>query len=360
MTSNHNSSEQSGLHSELNNITYIVLAIQCLGVIVSLFKGMFFIPINPGFGYLTLSTCIALIVALLLMLAATSKWGVCLYLATQAISCILAPSILGELYQDFVFRKIIACVIFSLVLLLEKNGKSGWATFFEKRISKTGNRSFSAKVLPTLKENKWYVVVILLGLLFLVIMAVSLCRKANSTNDNANTYTTIPKSHNSEVVDSLPADSAQVLEFNTFECKLFSFQYPASFKETEIDNAKHMVLKLEADEFFISASYWDYGVDESVDIWDDDIVNAYTNINLPKEKVSSADRINQTFCGKEVHTLRVVSETSQKVGDYTVDLRFYSYLLLHKGYLLEFCFSGAPYDGDYTYYEEILNGVTLK
>ncbi len=121
-----------------------------------------------------------------------------------------------------------------------------------------------------------------------------------------------------------------------------------------------MVLKLEADDFYISASYWDYGIDESVDIWDDDIVNAYTNINLPKEEVSSADRINQTFCGKEVHTLRVVSETSQKVGGYTVDLRFYSYLLFHKGHLLEFCFTGAPYDGDYTYYEEILNGITLK
>lgn len=36
-----------------------------------------------------------------------------------------------------------------------------------------------------------------------------------------------------------------------------------------------MVLKLESDKYFFSASYWDKGLSEDMSIWDDEIFNLY-------------------------------------------------------------------------------------
>ncbi len=121
-----------------------------------------------------------------------------------------------------------------------------------------------------------------------------------------------------------------------------------------------MVLKLESDNCYSSISYWDYGIDESMDVWDDNIVNAYAGANFPHESKPKVKRIYLTLGGDNIHALRIISESLQQVKGYTVTIRYYSYMVIHKGYLLEFCFTGAPYDEDYTYYEKLLKGVTLK
>ena len=50
--------------------------------------------------------------------------------------------------------------------------------------------------------------------------------------------------------------------YKYFDCGLFSFDYPSVFKTTPIQNAPHMVLKLESDNYIFSASYWDKGFEK--------------------------------------------------------------------------------------------------
>lgn len=88
--------------------------------------------------------------------------------------------------------------------------------------------------------------------------------------------------------------SAQQLK--TYDCKHFSFEYPSAFKSTTIQNAPHMVLKLDSDNYILSASYWDKGFDSNISIWDDELFELYkqnpvgdgTLVSITKEMTQRA------------------------------------------------------------------------
>ena len=81
----------------------------------------------------------------------------------------------------------------------------------------------------------------------------------------------------------------------TFDCGLFSFEYPTSFKSIPIQSAPHMVLKLESANYIFSASYWDKGLAPDVSICDDEIYYHYkqnpfddgTLVGITKESIQT-------------------------------------------------------------------------
>ncbi len=92
--------------------------------------------LNPAIGYLTIVTSIVILLALILIMVCTSKWGLFLFFAAKLISGITASAILGPDGQNEVMRAIMACVILGVVLFLRKDGVSGWSVLLKKRAMK--------------------------------------------------------------------------------------------------------------------------------------------------------------------------------------------------------------------------------
>ena len=67
----------------------------------------------------------------------------------------------------------------------------------------------------------------------------------------------------------------------TFDCGLFTLEYPNEFKTVPIQNSPHMVFKAVSDNYYLTASYWDYGLDDSVSIWDDQVYEQYKQMPVP-------------------------------------------------------------------------------
>ena len=42
-------------------------------------------------------------------------------------------------------------------------------------------------------------------------------------------------------------------------------------------NAPHMILNIESNNSILTISRWEYDIDESIDVWNDDIYNRYRN-----------------------------------------------------------------------------------
>lgn len=149
----------------------------------------------------------------------------------------------------------------------------------------------------------------------------------------------------------------------TFDCGLFSFDYPTPFKPIPIQNAPHMVLKLESDNYTFSASYWDKGLAPDVSIWDDDIYRLYkqnpvgdgTLIRISKESIQTKGGVKRC--------LKLKTNLHRRVKGKDVYLKMVSYLMLQNGYLFTFVFvSEGKYtkDSPTTYPDKIMKGLRLK
>lgn len=147
----------------------------------------------------------------------------------------------------------------------------------------------------------------------------------------------------------------------TFDNGLLSFTYPSYFKNSEISNAEHMVLKLESNKYTFTISLWDYKykMDESVDAWDDAIYNNYNGFSPGNSKFVSIERcLISTKTGKE-HSLKI------KTNSYENKIKFKHlfYLIIKNGYL--FVFSTTS-EGTYTkntpttYEDNLIKGVSFK
>lgn len=150
------------------------------------------------------------------------------------------------------------------------------------------------------------------------------------------------------------------LNKKTFHCEVFSFEYPTQFKETTIQNAPHMVLKIESNDYIISASYWDYGLESTVNVWDDNTVQQYRQmdnenlVDISKGTIQTMDGVVK--CLKLKFNIPINSE-------YDESLKTLSYLIINNGYLIEFSFFSL---GKYTknsptdYSDEIMRGLLLN
>ena len=63
-----------------------------------------------------------------------------------------------------------------------------------------------------------------------------------------------------------------------FENSVIKFTYPAKYKDTKIENAPHMIVKLESDDALISISRWDNNIGDDVDAWNDELYNNYNSV----------------------------------------------------------------------------------
>jgi hypothetical protein len=152
-----------------------------------------------------------------------------------------------------------------------------------------------------------------------------------------------------------------------FDCGLFSFEYPSTFKTIPIQNAPHMILKLESDDYMVSISYWDYGLGEDASIWNDEYFERYKQ--MPIEDGSLVDIAKVGVQTKEgfVKSLKLKTNINSRNNDLTTCAKLLTYLIFHNGCLLVFVFEseGAypiPMPEHYptTYPDEIMKGLTLK
>ena len=145
----------------------------------------------------------------------------------------------------------------------------------------------------------------------------------------------------------------------TFDCDMLSFTYPSYFKKAIINNAPHMLLKLESDKYFFSISSWKYHIDKSVDIWDDEIYEHYKGYSPGDSKFVSIEKATiKTTIGNE-HCLKI--KTNSEKNDIKIKTLFY--LMINNGNLFSFTFLS---EGEYTpqsstqYTDKIMQGLKFK
>jgi len=152
----------------------------------------------------------------------------------------------------------------------------------------------------------------------------------------------------------------QVLK--NFDCGLFSFDYPSSFKTIPIQNAPHMVLKLESDDYYFSASYWEKGLDKNISIWDNEFYELYKNPVGDGTLISITKEIIQTKSGSH-RCLKLKTNIHRQNQGMNINIKMLTYLMLHDGYLFTFAFSSQ---GNYsketstTYPDRIMKGLRFK
>lgn len=134
----------------------------------------------------------------------------------------------------------------------------------------------------------------------------------------------------------------------TFDCGLFSFEYPISYKAAPIQNAPHMVLKLEHGSAFFSASYWDKGFEPGTDIWDDTFVEMYKNMPVQNGEMLSVTRETLHTKGGNVKCIKAISNVHKQVYGQSINLKMLYYAVIRNEYLFVFTFCD---NGQYKYGE---------
>lgn len=81
------------------------------------------------------------VIVLLILVSYKQKWAVWTFLAFQFINPVVICTIMGT-YNDLgahLFASLVICVLFCLLLLIRKNGKSGWKLIFRPDNSEENN-----------------------------------------------------------------------------------------------------------------------------------------------------------------------------------------------------------------------------
>lgn len=117
--------------------------------------------------------------------------------------------------------------------------------------------------------------------------------------------------------------------YKTFDSGLFSFEYPSKFNNERINNSPHMLLKLMSDDCILTIAQWDYNVDESVSIWDDEIYESYKDYS-PVPNIKNIQTLKSSIKTKQGVTkcLKVLGNMNQ--NGFTAKVA--TYLFIHKGF----------------------------
>ena len=149
---------------------------------------------------------------------------------------------------------------------------------------------------------------------------------------------------------------AQRQTYSNLQAKV-KFTYPSKFHKSKIQNASHMLLKLECDKTTLALSYWDYDLDSSYTIWDEDIVQ-FAKDNIRKtgtSLVSINKRFVNTSSGKKKCLVSIVNSI-----EYSIHMVTYQFL--HNGNLYQIVISnsGMYRKGMLSVYDDYINGLYLK
>ena len=149
----------------------------------------------------------------------------------------------------------------------------------------------------------------------------------------------------------------------TFDCDLLSFEYPSSFKNIPIQQASHMVLKLESKDYFFSISYWDKGYGDEVNAWNDEVYSMYNSFPVDNGSLESVTKETISTRGGDIKCLKLKSNTSKTVQGRDLRIENVSYIVIENGYLYVFTFmSNGAYSrsNSKTYPDNIMEGLKLK
>jgi len=123
----------------------------------------------------------------------------------------------------------------------------------------------------------------------------------------------------------------------------FSMQCPKGYKSEKIINAPHMVLKLENGNNTIGVSCWDYGLDDSYNMWNNDIIEAnIKNLrNMPNASLLASEKCILSFKNGKVKAFKSKWKSSQNLPSFSeplvINYIFYQYIF--KGDFIQFTFA---------------------
>lgn len=149
----------------------------------------------------------------------------------------------------------------------------------------------------------------------------------------------------------------------SFDCGLLSFEYPSSFKNVPIQQAPHMVLKLESKDYFFSISYWDNEYPDEMTAWDNLIYSLAQNYKIDDGVLVSITKDMLVTKGGDVKCLKLKFNIQEKVQGYDFKMKNLMYIVVNQGYLFMFSFMS---EGQYaqsdptTNYDNIMKGLKLK
>lgn len=154
----------------------------------------------------------------------------------------------------------------------------------------------------------------------------------------------------------------------TFDCGLFSLDYPSRYSSTPIQESPHMVLKITSDDSYFSASYWINDLDTEKSVWDDDIFARYKEIyqNMPSDKNADFIDISKVLVktkSGEIRCLKIMFNTKMNISGQMVQCKAVHYTTLFQGNLFVFGYAseGKYKKGDLTSEPEtILKGLKFK
>lgn len=164
---------------------------------------------------------------------------------------------------------------------------------------------------------------------------------------------------------TLPFSQNSTSKLYKSEIGNFSFTYPTYLEQQKINNAPHMLLKLNSDKFSLTISLWEYYFDESISIWDDDIVSNFLNAdksisNSQIEK--SCEKMYLNIDNKvKVKCLKSIITTNYSQGQ-TIIVKQITYRFLNNGNYLQFCFfvlDDQIYWNNQLFFDDIMKGLKL-
>ena len=92
----------------------------------------------------------------------------------------------------------------------------------------------------------------------------------------------------------------------TFENSLFKLHYPNNYRESDIYNAPHMLIKLESKDALFSISYWEYNIDKDIDAWDDLIFERY-KVGLSKSELVFSKKVILNIKNEKLRAIKIFS-----------------------------------------------------
>ena len=154
----------------------------------------------------------------------------------------------------------------------------------------------------------------------------------------------------------------------TFDCGLFSLEYPSIYSNNPIRESPHMVLKITSNDSYFSASYWNYDLDDSISIWDDNIYESYKEryMNLPSDKDAVFVDISKVMVetkSDKIRCLKILFNCKMEISGQLVQCKCTHYITTFQGNLFVFGYAseGKYKKGDSTLeIEKLLHGLKFK
>lgn len=118
-----------------------------------------------------------------------------------------------------------------------------------------------------------------------------------------------------------------------YDNDVLSFSYPVTYKSVSIQDASHMLLKLESERKIFSISCWDYGYDEDVSIWDDFFYKRYNAMQAEDRRIVDVSRGEVNINNGSIRCLRAITEHKEIVNGQVAQVKTLQVLLIYEGRL---------------------------